>query len=356
MAGGAGADTDAPPRGWGAVAAGVALAGLLLAGGTAWAHGEHEGHGAQAVPQLEGRPTTAVTYADNRLTVTFGPVDLPSSHDGELAASLPKHVFEVPEDMALVAFTSAVFTKDGTPLPRQYLHHILLINLSRESRSCPNEPLFFSGAGMEMAEARFPEGYGVPLAKGQKVMAIVAFYHGAPPTKDVMASFTMEMAPKGTAVRPMEVYQVGVNVVCYSQFSKRRSDETDEGIEVRPGVQVDRAPLRFTMDGCVRFAYPHGHDQVLLIALEDKTAGRTLLRTVPDVEPDGSFRSFLPHQLFRDARGFDVATSHEYEILMVHHRPLHDPRVNHGMGNYLLYMTPGACVAGGPPAHETPAR
>jgi hypothetical protein len=35
----------------------------------------------------------------------------------------------------------------------------------------------------------------VKLTKGQKLMAIVAFYHGVPPTKDVMASFTMEMAP-----------------------------------------------------------------------------------------------------------------------------------------------------------------
>jgi hypothetical protein len=110
------------------------------------------------------------------------------------------------------------------------------------------------------------------------------------------------------------------------------------------------------MDGCVRFAYPHGHDQVLLIALEDKTARRTLLRTVPDVDPDGAFRAFPPHQLFRDARGFEVTTGHEYDILMVHHRPLQDARVNHGMGNYLLYMTPGGCAAGDPPAPDTPFR
>lgn len=213
-------------------------------------------HGDHQIPQLAGQPTTTVTYQGNAVTVTFGPVDLPSAHDGELAASLPKHVFSLPEDMTMVGFRSSVFTKDGTPLPRQYLHHILLMNQDKESVSCAKEPLFFAGAGLEMTEARFPPGYGVKLAKGEKLMAIVAFYHGVPPTKDVMASFTMDMAPKGAAVQALDVYQVGVNTVCYSQFGKRRKDETDEGIEVQPGVQVDRAPLKFRMDGCVKFAYP----------------------------------------------------------------------------------------------------
>ena len=48
------------------------------------------------------------------------------------------------------------------------------------------------------------------------------------------------------------------------------------------------------------------HDQVLLIALENKTAQRTLLRTVPDVGPDGAFLSSLPHQIYLSARGFGV--------------------------------------------------
>jgi hypothetical protein len=314
----------------------LGVAGAAFADG---AHGDHQ------VPKLVGQTTTTVTYQGNTVTVTFGPVNLPSAHDGELAASLPKHIFSLPEDMTMMGYRSAVFTKDGTPLPRQYLHHILLINQDKESVSCADEPLFFAGAGLEMSEARFPTGYGVKIAKGQKLMAIVAFYHGVPPTKDVVASFTMEMAPKGTAVQALDVYQVGVNVVCYSQFGKRRKDETDEGIDIRPGVQVDRAPLKFRMDGCVKFAYPHGHDQALLIALENKTARKTLLRTVPDVEADGSFLTFRPQQIYRDVKGFEVNTRDDYEMVMVHHRPLQDSRLNHGMGNYLLYMTRGQCQA-----------
>lgn len=328
------------------LAAGPAVAVVLLVlmcANSVFAAESHD----HAVPTLKDQTRTTVTMQGNTVTVTFGPIDLPTGHDGELAASMPKHIFEFPKDRYMVAYKSAVFTKDGTPLPRQFLHHILLINVDKASVSCPGEPLFFAGAGLEMTEARFPPGYGVKLEKGKKLMAIVAFYHKVPPTQDVMASFTMEMAPEGVQMEPMEVYQVGVNVVCYSKFASRGKGETDEGMEIKPGVQVLSAPVKFQMDGCVKFAYPHGHDQLILITLENKTTNQTLLRTVPDVAQDGTFLAFQPHQVYRDAGGFSVNTQDDYEMIMTYHHPLHDKKVQHGMGNYLLYMTPGVCKAQG---------
>ena len=186
-------------------------------------------------------------------------------------------------------------------------------------------------------------GYGVKLGKGQNLMSVVAFYHKAPPTKDVMARFTMYVAPKGTKVQEMDVYQVGVNIVCYSKFGQRGADQTDEGIEIKPGVSVLSAPLKFNMDGCVKFAYPHGHDELLMVALENKSSRETLLRTVPEVGADGTFRDFRPHQVYRDDKGFTVTKRDDYEMVMVHHHPLQNPNIQHGMGNYLLYMTPGVC-------------
>ncbi len=320
----------------------LTLLGILLACTSAYGSGGHDHH---AVPTLKNQVTTTVTIEDNVVTLTFGPIDLPSGHDGELAASMPKHIFQLPKDMYLIGYKSRVFTKEGKELPRNYLHHILMLNNDRPSVSCPGEPLFFGGAGLEMTEARFPEGYGVKLAKGDHLMSVVAFYHKAPPTKNVMATFTMYMAPDSKPVKEMDVYQVGVNIVCYSKFAQRGADQTDEGIEIQPGVQVHRAPLKFLMDGCVKFAYPHGHDELLMIALENKTRKQTLLRTVPDVDADGTFREFPRHQVYNDPQGFPVTRTDDYEMVMVHHHPLHKQTVQHGMGNYLLYMTPGACPA-----------
>jgi len=311
--------------------------------GAALADGGHDHHAIPTMPSL-GETTLAIT--DQTVTLTFGPIDLPTAHEGDLAASMPKKVFQLSEDTYMIGYKSEVFTKEGQPLPKNYLHHILMLNNDKPSVSCDGEPLFFAGAGLEMTEARFPEGYGVKLGKGQNLMSIVAFYHKAPPTKDVMARFTMYVAPKGKKIQELDVYQVGVNIVCYSKFGQRGADQTDEGIEIKPGVTIHSAPLKFNMDGCVKFAYPHGHDELLLIALENKTTKETLLRTVPDVDSEGTFRDFLPHQVYKDAKGFPVTKKDDYEMVMVHHHPLQNPNIQHGMGNYLLYMTPGSCSQG----------
>jgi hypothetical protein len=312
-----------------------------LIGTSAYADGGHTHH---TVPTLKKQVGSKITYGENTATLTFGPIDLPTGHgEGDMGDSMPRFHFQLPEDKYLVGFKSALTTVDGKELPRNYLHHILMINNSQPSLTCPGEPLFFGGAGLEMAETQFPDGYGVKLTQSDKLMTVVAFYHGAPPTNDVIATFTMHFAPKNKPIKAMNIYQVGVNIVCFSKFGDRPADQTDEGIEIRPGVQVHTAPLKFQVDGCVKFAYPHGHDELLLIALENKTKNMTLLRTVPDVERDGTLREFLPHQVYQDQQGFPITKEDDYEMVMVHHHPLQRQEFHHGMGNYLLYMTPGAC-------------
>lgn len=303
-----------------------------------WADQGHH----HAVPTLNSGKTE-VTLDGDTLTITFGPIDLPVSHAGDLAASMPQHFFHIAEDRYLIGYKSEVFTQAGEQLPNEYLHHILLLDIDQPSISCPGEPLFFAGAGMELRETRLPHGYGVKLDRTHKLMALVAFYHKAAPTKNAMARFTMYLAPRNATLTPLEIYQVGVNVVCFSKFSERPANQTDEGIQINPGVQVMSAPLKFLLDGCVKYAYPHGHDGVLMIGLENKTRQRTLLRTVPNVEQSGDLIEFPDHQIYSDSKGFSVNTRDEYEMVLVHHRPLQQKEEAYGMGNYLLYMTRGEC-------------
>ena len=70
-----------------------------------------EGHH-HSVPTLK-KGLTEVAYDEDKITITFGPIDLPVGHSGDLAASMPKHFFKVPEDRYLTGFKSEVFTKDG---------------------------------------------------------------------------------------------------------------------------------------------------------------------------------------------------------------------------------------------------
>lgn len=53
------------------------------------------GHDHQAVPTRKNQTPPSVTIIDNTVTLTFGPITLPTSHDRELAASMPKHHFQL---------------------------------------------------------------------------------------------------------------------------------------------------------------------------------------------------------------------------------------------------------------------
>ncbi|MGH7258004.1 MAG: hypothetical protein ACREIM_06460 [Nitrospiraceae bacterium] len=250
----------------------------------------------------------------------------------------------------MIGFHSSVRTKDGKLLSREYLHHITLMNMDKKSPYCEGMPYLVAGTGMEMYEAHFPPGYGLKLAKGTRLMAVAAFYHGVPPTDDVMAIFTMEMAPDGHNLHPLEAHNASISVDCYGNWkTKRASDETDEGIVLQPGVMVRSVPVKFYMDGCVRFAYPHGHDYLVLFTLENKTRQQTLLRTMPAVAPDGKLRGFSSEQVYSNGIGFTVSTRDDYEVMMIYHRPLHDTGPRYGMANYFMYMTPGACSGVTPP-------
>lgn len=44
--------------------------------------------------------------------------DLPAAHEGDLAASMLKHSFQLPNDMYMVGYKTSVFTKQGKPLSR----------------------------------------------------------------------------------------------------------------------------------------------------------------------------------------------------------------------------------------------
>jgi len=51
------------------------------------------------------------------ITIILGPIDLPVPHSGDLAASMPKHVFTFPEDRPMTGYNTEIFTMDGKTLP-----------------------------------------------------------------------------------------------------------------------------------------------------------------------------------------------------------------------------------------------
>jgi len=323
----------------------VSSLALVGAGIYFWGDGHQ-----QNVLTLKNYGKTMVTIEDRTVTLTFGPFDLPTSHAGHHMPSIPlsQTLFEVPEDMYIVGYKATVFTKDGAPLPHNYLHHVVMVNQTKKSLQCRKRDSFVTISGIEMTEVRFPDGYGMKLRKGDKLVTHLMLNHMVPPTKNVMASLTLEIASEGAAIQPMEVIFVGVNgYLSRCDKGKKAFNEFRDGTLIEPGLDVRSLSFKFRMDACVKYTIPHGHDQLLMITLNNKTTGQTLLRTVPKVTLDGAMIAFEPHQVYKDPVGFPINTKDEYGMTMAHHRSLNDTRDYFGMGYYLMYMTLGPCPPGG---------
>lgn len=291
-----------------------------------------------SVPTLIGQTKATVTFAPDSITLTFGPFSL-SDHPHAL---MPKYVFEAPKDMFLTSYTAKFSTSRGKDIPRRYIHHILLSKLAEVNSACPGTLNFFAGMGFELTEAVLPTGYGVKLTKGEKIMALVALHEHLPPVDDAVVTLFLHLAPDGSELQPLQTYHIGVNIGC--RIDDMAQDETEHGIKLPQGVLVRAVPVKFSIEGCVKYAYPHGHDQLVLMALENKTKRRTLLRTVPNVSSDGALQFFSADQVYSSNIGFPVNTTDTYEVTMIYHLALEDASELYGMANYNLYLTPGQCA------------
>jgi hypothetical protein len=146
------------------------------------------------------------------------------------------------------------------------------------------------------------------------------------------------------SLTPLESYHVSVNVDCFTEGPMPGRAETDEGIVIGQGLAVHTKPVRFLTEGCVKLVYPHGHDHLVLMALENTTKKRTMLRTVPITQQDGSLLGFARDQVYADSTGFAVTPEDDYKMMMVYYRRLEDYSDHYGMADYLIYMTSGPCT------------
>jgi hypothetical protein len=296
-----------------------------------------------AIPALEGQAPTSIHQTESDLELIFGPVDLSVPFDGHPASVMPRLTFELERDIAIIGYSATVSASGGTPIAQKYLHHISVLNLDKASSFCKGAKSLVAGAGMEMNEVRFPAGYAIHLKKGTRLMGLASFYHGMPPLKGAVATLRLRVAAPHKSFLPLETYHVSVNVDCFTDSPLPGRPETDEGIVLSQGLAVHTRSVHFSMGGCVKLVSPHGHDHLVLMTLENKTKRRTLLRTVPTVQRDGSLMAFRDDQVYADSAGFDVTPDDEYSMMMVYYRSLEDRSTHHGMADYLMYMTPDPC-------------
>ena len=227
----------------------------------------HTGH----TTDFPSKGTTKVTLENNTLVLTFGPIDLPAGHSGELASSLPIHFFKAPKDMVVTGYRSRIFQKMEGSFPASTSITFCCKILKRRACRVRESPRTLPVPVLRSLTQNSRPATACRSKKAASWSPSLRFYRKVPPTKDAIATFTMDLAPEGAEVKPVKVShrrrQCG-SATANSQtaFESNRRGHRAQGRL----VQVDSKPLKFTVGQMVvKYAYPHGHDGLLLIALDD---------------------------------------------------------------------------------------
>ncbi|MEX2008000.1 MAG: hypothetical protein WD850_00675 [Candidatus Spechtbacterales bacterium] len=111
--------------------------------------------------------------------------------------------------------------------PMTSLHHAGITNLNEPNQVCPNSPhevyrheIFSTTPDMAEAPVEFPEGYGLFLPKGSRLVLVTMLHNPLPPYgpgevyTEVAAKVVLNVEPASTAsMRPVEYYRLHIDDV-----------------------------------------------------------------------------------------------------------------------------------------------
>ncbi len=136
--------------------------------------------------QTAPEPNVTVTVDSSRkeLVITAGPFDLPNMPPMEdhgmmdlgMSHDTPLQRFEWPIDGWLRGFELELVDSQGQPVPRDVIHHMIMVNFSRRMLLYPASERLM-GAGTETEDIKVPKTIGVPLEPGSDLGMYVAWHN-----------------------------------------------------------------------------------------------------------------------------------------------------------------------------------
>lgn len=232
-------------------------------------------------------PRAHVTVDEDRreVQVVAGPFRVPaepmamegSGHDHGDGARTPMIVLPWPVDAGFAGFRVAAYASDGTPQPRELLHHLIAVNFARRQLIYPVPERLF-GVGSETPDIKLPSFLEVPLSQGDS-LGLYAMWNN-------------------TTGAPLDGVYIQV-IIPYADESKHPEKvmpfyfDTNNNIggktsfDLPPGRSVHSYEFELPLDGALMAASGHLHDYGVELRLEEVATGRVITRLKSEKDPDG---------------------------------------------------------------------
>ena len=292
--------------------------------------------------QTAPEPNVTVTVDSSRkeLVITAGPFDLPNMPPMEdhgmmdlgMSHDTPLQRFEWPIDGWLRGFELELVDSQGKPVPRDVIHHMIMVNFSRRMLLYPASERLM-GAGTETEDIKVPKTIGVPMKPGMELGMYVAWHNDT--GKDlhgVQMKLRMLWTPKNQNPPPVNSLPIYMDV----NLTVGGSNTFD----VPPGKSEKAYEFTLPVGGRILGVGGHLHDYGVRVRLEDAETGKVL--TVVEGTRDSAGKvTKVSRKLFGvSGEGLKLKANHRYRVVGEYENPTDQTLVKGAMAHMSGLFTP----------------
>lgn len=291
---------------------------------------------ATSLPRFDPCTVVKVDSARHELVITTGPYTLPNMPPMadhammDLGAShdTPISRFTWPIEGWFRGFKIEVMDRDGKPLPRHIMHHMVMVNFDRRQLVYPAAERLM-GAGTETGDARIPRTVGIPMKANTSLGLYVAWHNDTGKDLDgVMLQVTLEWTPRNQNPSPLSVLPIYMDV----NLTVGGSNTFD----VPPGKSDKAFEFTLPVGGRLLAVGGHMHDYGVQVRLEDVESGRVLTTVVADRDTSGRVTKVSRKLFGVSGEGLRLRAGRRYRVVGEYDNPtgqmIHNGAMAHMVG------------------------
>ncbi|HET9151058.1 MAG TPA: hypothetical protein VFN83_05025 [Gemmatimonadales bacterium] len=284
--------------------------------------------------------TVTVDSARHVITIRSGPYDLPNmppmtDHammDLGMSHDTPVQHFEWPVQGWLRGFRVSLDDGNGHPVPKQVMHHMIMVNFSRRQLVYHAAERLF-GAGTETADAVIPATIGVPMSPGMELGMYVAWHNdtGAD-LKSVYLNLSLPYLPPNQNPRPLNALPIYMDV----NLTVGGANTFD----VPPGRSEKAHEFTLPISGRLLGVGGHMHDYGRLVRLEDVKTGKVIAEVKTRADKDGKVLGVSRKLFALRGEGIHLEANHPYRVVGVYDNPTGELIRNGAMAHMVGLFVP----------------
>jgi hypothetical protein len=291
--------------------------------------------------QHRSDPSTPVRIdsARHELVLTSGPFSLPSMTpmspgmlDHGMTHDTPIQHFTWPVDGWLRGFRFEVLDAEGRPLPRELMHHVVILNFDRRQLLYPMAERVF-GAGAETDDASIPRSIGVPFPAGSRMGMYVAWHNDSgKDLKGVRLRLTMQWTPRTQNPRPVDVLPLYMDV--------NLTVGGTNTFTVPPGKSTRSWEFVLPVDGRLLAVSGHLHDYGTIVRLEDASTGKVITSVGPKKDRRGTVVTMERRLFGVSGNGLRLEQGKRYRVIAEYDNPTGHALIQGGMAHLVALFAP----------------